>query len=85
MAIFTRKATDGEKLWFEKNGEYWECGVSKFDYEYDHDETAVVCGGLAEITCDGKTVRLERDVLAFFPKGSACVWNIIQPVTKYFR
>ena len=85
MAIFTRKANEGEKKWYENNAIFWECGVSKFDYTYDHDETCVVCSGLAEITCDGRTVRLEPGVLAYFPNGSACVWNIIQPITKYFR
>ena len=84
MAIFTRKATEGEKEYF-KDHIFWECGVSKFDYVYDHDETCVVCEGLAEITCEGKTVVLEPDVLAFFPKGSETVWNIIKPVKKYFR
>lgn len=84
MAIFVRQATEGEKKYF-KQTQYWECGVSKFDYVYPNDETCVVYEGLAEITCDGETVRLEPDVLAFFPKGSSCVWNVIQPVKKYFR
>lgn len=85
MAIFTRMANEGEKKWYERNGEYWECGVSQFDYTYDHDETCIVCSGVAEITCDGKTVRLEPGVLAVFPIGADCHWNVIQPVTKYFR
>ncbi len=86
MTIFTRNVNEGEKTWYENNGEFWECGVSKFDYVYENDETCVVCSGIAEITCnDGHVTRLEPGVLAYFPKGTACCWNVIQPVTKYFR
>ena len=84
MAIFVRKATEGEKEYF-KGMTYWECGISKFDHVYEADETCVIYEGLAVIICNGETVRLEPDVLAFFPKGTDCVWNIVQPVKKYFR
>ena len=84
MAIFSRKATEGEKEYF-KDYTFWECEPSKFDYVYPNDETCVVTEGYAEITADGQITVLEPGVLAFFPKGTNCVWNISKTVKKYFR
>lgn len=84
MEIFVRKANASETKYFSKE-KLWECGISQFDYQYDDDETCVIIEGEAEITCNKGKVYLKPDCLAYFPKGTKCVWNVIKPVKKYYR
>ncbi|MCS7150985.1 MAG: cupin domain-containing protein [Endomicrobia bacterium] len=47
----------------------WECGVSKFDWEYDEDETCYILEGKVIVeTEDGKKYEIKKGDLVTFPK-----------------
>lgn len=84
MEIIHRKATDGEKAYM-KRFTYWECGVSEFDWHYDHDETFVLMEGQATIEYSGGSVSFGAGDLLVAPKGLDCRWRVSVPVKKYLR
>jgi hypothetical protein len=63
----------------------WECGVSRFNWFYDSEETCLLTAG--EVTVeygDGKSVNIKAGDLATFPQGLACVWDVKKPIRKHY-
>ncbi|MDR0924741.1 MAG: cupin domain-containing protein [Hungatella sp.] len=84
MEVVVRKPTEGEKIYMQKEA-VWECGVSKFNWHYDHNETCLLFEGQATVEFNGGSVSFGAGDLVVFPKGMDCVWNVLVPVKKYVR
>ena len=64
----------------------WEKEISKFDWQYDQQETCYILRGKVTVTTkDGQSVDFGTGDLVTFPKGLACVWDIKEPVRKYYN
>lgn len=63
----------------------WECEPSRFDWEYDTDETAYILEGRVKVeTEDGETIEIKKGDLVYFPKGLRCTWNVIEKIRKVY-
>ena len=65
----------------------WECGVSRFDWEYTQTETCLILEGRVEITDNppaGKSITIGPGDYVTFPTGLKCVWDIREPVKKHY-
>jgi uncharacterized protein len=63
----------------------WECGPSKFPWQYPFDETAHVKKGKAIITTEnGEKHEIVSGDLVFFPKGLKCTWEVIEKIEKVY-
>jgi uncharacterized cupin superfamily protein len=64
----------------------WECEPSRFDWEYDDQETCYLYEGQVAVqTADGETVRFGAGDIVVFPKGLKCTWDVAQTVRKRYR
>jgi uncharacterized cupin superfamily protein len=64
----------------------WEKEVSTFEYYYDEQESCYFTEGSATIADETGTVYfVTKGDFVVFPKGMRCVWNITEPVKKYFQ
>jgi len=61
----------------------WDCTAGKFKWYFNEDETIVVVEGEARISVDGGPEKVLRvgDV-AYFPSGSAALWQVDSYVRK---
>lgn len=63
----------------------WTKEISIFPWTYDRQETCYVLEGEVTVMPDsGELVRFGRGDLVTFPAGMSCVWEITQPVKKYY-
>ncbi len=62
----------------------WECGPSTFDWEYAEQETAYILEGEVVVHADGRETHLVPGMLAAFPKGMKCVWEVRKPFKKAY-
>ncbi len=65
----------------------WECGVSKFDWEYTQTEKCLILEGKVEITGDPETaqsVTIGPGDYVTFPSGLKCFWDIKEPIRKHY-
>jgi len=83
MSVIVRKPTDSQKADILRQPT-WECGVSKFDWYYDSEETCLLTGGEVTVTYDGGSVSLRAGDYVTFPKGLSCVWDVREPVKKHY-
>ncbi|MCL2289193.1 MAG: cupin domain-containing protein [Bacteroidetes bacterium] len=83
MNIIVKKPTEAEKAAMELQS-IWGCGVSKFDWFYDQEETCLLTEGEVTVTHDGGSVRIGAGDYIVFPKGLSCVWDVTQPVKKHY-
>ena len=68
-----------------RNWPIWEKEISSFDWYYDSTEECLLITGEVEVeTLDG-TYRFGTGDFVTFPKGLKCVWNVKQPVKKYYN
>ena len=83
MEIIVKKPTDKEKT---EMGilPVWECGVSKFEWFYDSEETCLLTQGEVTVTYDGGCVSFGAGDMVVFPKGLSCVWDVSKPVRKHY-
>ena len=64
----------------------WECGVSRFPWTYESEETCYLLEGEVVVTPEGgKPVRIRAGDLVVFPAGLACEWDVRVPVRKHYR
>ena len=83
MEITVKKPTEEEREFMETMGT-WSCGVSKFDWYYDMEETCLLLEGQVTVTYDGGSVSFGKGDLVVFPKGLQCVWDVTKPVKKHY-
>ena len=68
------------------NWSQWSCDVSKFDWEYDTNETAYLFEGRVTVTSeDGEIVTFGAGDIVTFPKGLKCTWDVSVLVRKRFK
>ena len=64
----------------------WEKEVSKFDWQYDEQESCYLLTGKVTVTTDnGESVNFGAGDFVVFPKGLSCVWDIKEPVKKHYN
>jgi len=64
----------------------WSCEVSRFDWEYDEDETCYILEGKVIVETEGgkKKYEIKKGDLVTFPKGLKCVWDVKEPIRKVY-
>lgn len=62
----------------------WSCEVSRFEWEYDSNETCYLFEGKVTVETESGTVEIKDGDLVTFPKGLKCVWDVKEPVRKVF-
>mmetsp|Transcript_22720 Transcript_22720/g.42236 ORF Transcript_22720/g.42236 Transcript_22720/m.42236 type:complete len:157 (+) Transcript_22720:132-602(+) len=64
----------------------WGCGVSKFPWTYDSNESCYLLKGKVTVTpSDGrKTVTFGAGDFVTFPAGMSCTWDVSEAVEKHF-
>ena len=64
----------------------WACGVSRFPWTYEEDETCYLLEGDVVVTPEGgEPVHIRAGDLVTFPAGMACEWDVRAPVRKHYR
>ncbi|GIL56013.1 hypothetical protein Vafri_11486 [Volvox africanus] len=64
----------------------WGCGVSKFSWTYQENETCYILEGKVIVTPDGsEAVEINAGDLAIFPAGMSCIWNVKAPINKHYN
>lgn len=80
-----------DKEFLDKKGVFnwgtWGCGVSKFPWTYDSNESCYLLSGKVTVTpSDGrKTVEFEKGDFVTFPAGMSCTWDVSEAVNKHFN
>ena len=83
MHIIVKKPTEAEKAELLKHPT-WGCGVSKFDWFYDSEETCLIIEGEVTVTHSGGSVFIKAGDYATFPEGLSCVWDVTKPIRKHY-
>jgi uncharacterized cupin superfamily protein len=64
----------------------WEKEISRFDWHYDSIEECYLLEGRVIVeTPDGEKVEFGKGDFVTFPKDLSCVWDIKEPVKKYYN
>lgn len=83
MNVIVKKPTEAEKQAMQ-NMPIWTCGVSKFDWYYDSQETCLLLEGEVTVSFDGGSVSFGVGDYVIFPQGLSCEWNVTKPVKKRY-
>lgn len=79
-----------DQEFLEKKGVFnwgtWGCGVSKFPWTYDENESCYLLAGQVTVTpTDGrKPVTFGKGDFVTFPAGMSCTWDVSEAVQKHF-
>ena len=68
-----------------KDWSIWTCGVSKFDWHYDEQETCLILAGKVTVTAAGEQVSFGPGDMVVFPVGLDCLWDVAEPVRKHYK
>jgi uncharacterized cupin superfamily protein len=64
----------------------WSCGVSRFPWTYNDQETCLLLEGEVTVTPEGgEAVRFGAGDLVVFARGLSCEWEVTVPVRKHYR
>jgi uncharacterized cupin superfamily protein len=65
---------------------FWSCGVGRYEFHFDYDEFVYVVRGALTVTEVGGDARyaLGPGDTAHFPQGVTTVWDVTEPLLKYF-
>ncbi|MEN3013826.1 MAG: cupin domain-containing protein [Endomicrobiia bacterium] len=63
----------------------WECEISKFNWEYDEDETCYILEGKVIVETENGKYEIKKGDLVSFPKGLKCVWDVKEPIRKRYN
>ena len=64
----------------------WGCGAEKFPWSYDSsNEVCYILEGRADIITDGGVTEISAGMVVDFPKGLECVWDVKEPIEKFYR
>jgi len=83
MEITVRKPTEDERNLMETM-DTWSCGVSKFNWHYDMEETCLLVEGEVTVSFEGGSVSFGKGDYVVFPQGLKCVWDVTKPVKKHY-
>ena len=78
---FTAESADGNA-----SAGFWFCDVGRYHFVFDYDEFVYVIRGeviVSEVGSD-TSYTLRAGDTAHFPQGVTTIWQITQPLTKYF-
>lgn len=65
---------------------FWKKEPSHFPWNYTQTETCYVLRGRFTVTPDGGAPQtFSRGDLIIFPAGLSCIWEVLEPVEKYYR
>ena len=67
-----------------KDWPIWECEPSKFDWTYSEEEHCFVIKGKVTVIGPENTVEIESGDYVIFPKGLNCIWEVQEPIKKYY-
>jgi hypothetical protein len=79
-----------DKDFLDKKGVFswgtWGCGVSKFPWTYDSNESCYLLSGQVTVTpSDGSPpATFGKGDFVTFPAGMSCTWDVTEPVQKHF-
>jgi uncharacterized protein len=79
-----------DKEFLEKKGVFswgtWGCGVSKFPWTYDSNESCYLLNGQVTVTpTDGRQpATFGAGDFVTFPSGMSCTWDVSEAVQKHF-
>lgn len=65
----------------------WGCGVSKFPWTYDQNESCYLLAGKVTVTPDDKSLKpatFGKGDFVTFPAGMSCTWDVSETVEKHF-
>ncbi len=79
----TMSLAEAEKLGIE-SWSRWECEPSKFDWEYNEQETAYVFEGDVIVTSGEESAYIKENMLVSFPKGMKCTWEVRKTIKKAY-
>ena len=83
MEITVRKPTESEVAEM-KSKPVWQCEISEFDWYYDSEETCLIIEGDVTVKYGTESVSFTAGDYVVFPKGLSCVWQVKNPVKKYY-
>ncbi len=64
----------------------WEKEVSRFDWSYESiEECYLLEGNVVVETYDGRKFEFGKGDFVTFAEGLSCIWDIKEPVRKYFN
>lgn len=66
----------------------WGCGVSKFPWTYDQNESCYLLAGKVTVTPDDKSLKpatFGKGDFVTFPAGMSCTWDVSEAVNKHFN
>lgn len=63
----------------------WEKEISRFPWKYDGDEECLIIGGEVIVETEEGNFRITAGDFVIFKKGLKCVWDIKQPIRKYYN
>ncbi|KAL7494886.1 hypothetical protein ACHAWT_003461 [Skeletonema menzelii] len=80
-----------DKDFLDKKGVFnwgtWGCGVSKFPWTYDQNESCYLLAGKVTVTPDDKSLKpatFGKGDFVTFPAGMSCTWDVSETVEKHF-
>ena len=62
----------------------WHSEPSTFEWTYAEKETCLLIEGKVTVTSGTDSVHFAAGDMVVFPKDLVCVWNVQEPVTKYY-
>ncbi len=63
----------------------WRVQLCAFRWSFTMHETAHIIAGRVRVTYEDESVReFTTGDIVYFPKGSTCVWEILEPLVKVF-
>lgn len=84
--VIIKKLNNSEKREFGINPwPIWEKKVSRFSLTYSGDEQCYISDGEFSLKTDDKNYDIKPGNLVIFKKGLSSVWNIKNPVKKYYN
>lgn len=90
MAQEIEVVSQPDKEFLEKKGVFswgtWGCGVSKFPWTYDQNESCFLLNGQVTVTpSDGrKAATFGAGDFVTFPAGMSCEWDVTEAVHKHY-
>ncbi|OQX74255.1 MAG: cupin [Bacteroidetes bacterium 4484_249] len=63
----------------------WEKEVSRFDWQYSGDEECLILAGKVTVETPEGNYDIGKGDFVTFKDGLSCVWDIKEPIKKYYN